>query len=202
VASAQTKTRFTADDLAAAAKASTPAVPLSATGFLDLSKTKKKDAGASLTKDLLATELRARGEIVEVKGAKGEVKETKTELLGRLEKYVVDGKLARFSDLDGRAKSRAWAGSLTITIRPQEREAGTPPLHADAPPLRAETLAPPADRTPEPPPNPPPPSPPPKLPARAAGRKRAPPTVEPSPVKATATRSGRSSRRARHDDGT
>ncbi|KAJ1446986.1 hypothetical protein M885DRAFT_624780, partial [Pelagophyceae sp. CCMP2097] len=101
VASAQTKTRFTADDLAAEATASTPAVPLSATGFLDLSKTKKKDAGASLTKDLLATELRARGEIVEVKGAKGEVKETKTELLGRLEKYVVDGKLARFSDLDG-----------------------------------------------------------------------------------------------------
>mmetsp|Transcript_28851 Transcript_28851/g.102087 ORF Transcript_28851/g.102087 Transcript_28851/m.102087 type:complete len:155 (+) Transcript_28851:1752-2216(+) len=49
---------------------------------------------------------------------------------------------------------------------------------------------------------PPPPPPPPKSPARAAGRKRATPTVEPSPVKATATRSGRSSRRARHDDGT
>mmetsp|Transcript_27174 Transcript_27174/g.97085 ORF Transcript_27174/g.97085 Transcript_27174/m.97085 type:complete len:194 (+) Transcript_27174:60-641(+) len=113
-------------------------------------------------------------------------------------------KLERLSDIDGHATSRPWAGSLTITIRPQALQAGAPPP-ADAPPPRAETPEPP--EFPPEPPSPPPPPPPPRSPPRAARgavaarSKRGPPTIEPSPVKATATQSGRTSRCARHGDG-
>jgi hypothetical protein len=92
---------------------------------LDLEKTKKAEAGASITKKLLATELVSRGERVTF-DKNGDPKEKKNTLLDRLKVFAVGGKIERLGDIDGETKSRSWKGAPNIrmipSLAPQEEE--------------------------------------------------------------------------------
>ena len=114
-----------------------PAVPMTATGTLNLEGKGKKEVGAQLTKELVVRELEARGHALaaseRTKGC-GEIKTSLGELLKRLIEVEGGTVIVRLTDAEGDVASASWLGGSSPAVVPgTPRARGSPDVAAVAP---------------------------------------------------------------------